>query len=329
MLLLALALAGPLRAGAADERRVFTDGLLAVVATALITVRDVTAATQTGEDQLAQRLQGAGFVGDQQMAAAKDEVLKYRVAAARELIRRQVAYAEFLRRGYQLPAAVLDEELASRVNRVATGDDGRFRQWLHERGTTMAEYRDELQKDVATAMLIQREVDSHVLIAPRDMAAYYAAHQASFGLPTSYELQLLELKSAGLDAAALQLKVDAVNQALQGGLDFTSAVQQFSDGAGKATGGALPATAETELNDAFRAALAGLREGQHSQPFQAGKSTCWLYVRKLTPGRLRPFAEVSAQVRGELLQAEKAKRYERYINELRHKTYVRTVGLEE
>jgi peptidyl-prolyl cis-trans isomerase SurA len=328
-LALALALAGPPRAGAADASRVFTDGLLAVVGTALITVRDVTAATQTGEDQLAQRLQVAGPVGDQQLAAAKDEVLKYRVAVARELIRRQVTYAEFLRRGYQLPAAVLDEELANRTERLAGGDDGRFRQWLRERETTMAEYRDELQKDVAAAMLIQREVDSHVLIAPREMAAYYAAHQARFGLPATYELQLLELKGAGLDATALQLKVDAVNQALQGGLDFTAAVKQFSDGAAKAAGGVLPATAETELNDAFHAALAGLQEGQHSQPFQAGKSTCWLYVRQLTPGRLRPFAEVSGQVRGELLQAEKNRRYERYINELRHKTYVRTVGLEE
>ncbi len=164
------------------------------------------------------------------------------------------------------------------------------------------------------------EVDSQVKVTREEMKAYYAANAANYTAPDELRVSHIVVKAQD---EALDLK-----KRLNQGEDFATLARKVSlDLSTRYKGGDLGYIKKGQTLPQFEKVLLTLKVGGISQPFATPFGYHIIMLVDRASGAFLSFEDAKEQVREELLNEKKRKRYEEFVASLRAKAKLRVADV--
>lgn len=194
-------------------------------------------------------------------------------------------------------------------------------------GESIADYREELRRQIISEKLIGLRVSPRVRISSEDVKIGYAQLQREERQQLPYRMQWIVLfvpETASDEAKAERRRLaDKIVSDARGGADFSVLAKTLSDdSATREQGGDLGKARPGELTPAIEEIAYGLDTGEVSKPFAFRGNLAIVRVMERDASRLPPLAkaenEVAAKVYGERLL--KARR--QWLDELKRNVHV-------
>jgi len=301
--------------GSSANADVYTDAVIAIVGDTAITLYDVMRETYIMEQEMQAKLQGETLA---------QEIEELRRQTAHQLVERELIYAEFKRRGYEVPFSVIEERLDSIVLRQSGGNREAFRKRLEERQQPLAQLRQQLRKVTAVEMFVDEFVRRQVHVSPAEVARFYAENQAQFQQPAQFQLQMILLAKNGRYAGKLAATAAEIRAKAAAGTAFSELMLAYSEDAAAAAGGELGWICEDTGSSEFLAAVSDLQPGAVAAPLELDGDQVLLHlVNRQAGGKVALSGEVAAQIEAHLRSQREQQTYARLVEQLKHKTFVR------
>ncbi len=301
----------------------YVDGIVAIANDEVITIYDVASITAEAEKKLIASYSPEERANKETENKIHDEIRKIREKAANDLIDEKVIYAEFLERGYQIPKEMVEKRIDSMVASQAGGDWQQFEEMLKSTSTTLAEFRERMERRLAVELLLNQVIDRKLaVISPEQIEIYYNQNRASFAKESRIKLQLIQLPGS-MKSSRVSDAVNEVMQSLKRGADFKDLARGYSKDRSSKEGGELGWSNQNHVRAEFLNAFKKLQKGAVSEPFELLDNTYILRIADINSGTFIPLKEASERIRRMIYDKEKTDRYKTYIKKLRDQTYIK------
>lgn len=284
---------------------VLLDSYSAIVNGKVITVGDVLAALRPAQERLAARYAGREL----------EQKLAEEFNAARDaLVESELILVDFEMQGGSLPDRAIEDHVNSVIHDRFGNDRAAFLKALAAERLTFGEWRQQMKDQLIVQIRRQQEVGAKILITPLDLQTAYAARRdTDFARPERVRLRTLALPAAA-DGPVDPVQLERVRT---GQVPFDA--DAFAGAVFQDAGDFLDVSS---LNEATRAALAGLQPGDVSPPIEIAGTAYLLQLVERQPARIVPFDEAAPEVRRDLRRAEFERLNRIWINSLRAKYHV-------
>jgi len=288
------------------------DGLAAVVNDQVITFSQVRELVGSKERTVRETLKGEAL-------AAK--VKELRLQAINDLIDRQLIIQEFKKNKFQIPDHYVDDRIATITREEFGGDRTAFVRTLAAQGYTLEKFRQfETDKMIVQAMRGQA-VKGEPTISETKIAAAYEEQRAKFTSEDQVHLRLISIRKT--DDGSKRKMIDEIRSKVVGGADFQDLAQLYSEDSTQEAGGDWGWINRKTLNETLSNAAFSLEPGKVSQVLDFANSYYLLLVEARKKAGTKPLSEVHEEVEKQLVQEERQRRQQAWIEKLRKKAYVR------
>jgi parvulin-like peptidyl-prolyl isomerase len=293
----------------------YIDGILALINDEVITVYDVASRNLVAEREILSRFNGAALKDP----AARERIQKLITESRRDvvthLINEKLIYAEYTAKGYQLPGGLVDKRIDDLVRQQHQGDWQALDEWLVMTETTMNEFRDSIERNLAGDVMLNQAVYRKIRVTDSAIERYYNDHLADYTKAAKLRLQLISVRN--------ESKIDYVMKELQDGTDFGELAKQYSAHGSSTKGGDLGMMAAGDMAPLFRQAFKSLSVGSISKPFEHSGKFVVLRVAEIEGAEIRPLAEVDEKIRGGLRSRQRKILRQQYVDGLRSQNYIK------
>jgi peptidyl-prolyl cis-trans isomerase SurA len=242
--------------------------------------------------------------------------------------------AEVLEAGIRIGPEEIDRyiEQVKKSNRLSDDD---LKLALKREGQSLESYRATVKSELEKSEIIDRQVRRRVNITDDDVERYYKLNQKNYQSKARARIRhiLLGLSdNAAPDRVHSTMeKAQEIYRRIQAGEDFASLASEFSDGAGRATGGDIGWVVRGTL-------IAGLEEvafeklavGQVSEPF---RTTMGIHIVKLDAREASttlPLKTVAPKIKDELVNKALEERFARWLKtdmRRKHRVDIKIAGV--
>lgn len=208
--------------------------------------------------------------GQLDMADA-EAVTRYRAEVLETLVEAKVLLAKAKTEGIRATRDEVDQSVDGMVSDVRSRfpSQEEFEAQLAREGTSESElrasYRDRVEEQLVVRQLVDRRVRSRVQVDEREVRRYWDENQADIPeLPAQLDLSLILVSLSAesvVDSAAVQ-RAQIVRERAEGGEDFATLAQVFSEGPTASRGGLLGWFAPGDLDPRLATAVKGLGAGE-------------------------------------------------------------------
>lgn len=217
--------------------------------------------------------------------------------------------------------AELDEAVDATRNRMGLPTEEAFLKALQGAGMTMEDFRNRTARSIRVNSVIQREVQSKIVVDDEWLQRAYRERQEEFRVPARVKVQEIVISAEKLSGESARKVAESMRVALAGGEAMADVVARL--GGGDVTGPVdLGWVEKGELAPALEAAVAGLIAGAVSSPVEARGGLHLLQVVERAESTIRPFSEIKE----ELGAREQKRRFEEamrtYLSDLEQKAYL-------
>lgn len=205
------------------------------------------------------------------------------------LIETQIIRDAFKKAGLQVTQDDINQAIAE-----SFGSMEAFQQRAAQAGINPDEFTKEV---LEPRIMLEKLATKDVKYTDADVREYYAKHKEEYDVSQKVSFRLIAVPD--------KATADKVVAALKGGADFAAVVKQYSTDPGtRETGGLVPPTDPKTLRPPLGDILSSLKEGQYSQPTQAGSE--WLVVKleKQQPAEKRTYEQVKTEVLRDFLRSK-------------------------
>jgi peptidyl-prolyl cis-trans isomerase SurA len=219
-------------------------------------------------------------VGDQPQQASAEQADIARL----NILDQMIDYEILQQRAAKLNLAATDEDVNAKLTEVkARYTQEEFDKHLKDQGVSLDDYKRELRRNLTSAKLLNKEIESKINITDAEISSYYASHKADFNLPEPrYNVaQIVVTTTASPQAASANLqdnkasnevdakkKIQALSSKLESGEDFANLAMNFSEDPNTASnGGDMGFVFESQLreNPEVYDAIGKLKPGQFTE----------------------------------------------------------------
>jgi parvulin-like peptidyl-prolyl isomerase len=184
----------------------------------------------------------------------------------------------------------------------------------------LEDYRKQVSREIERALLINREIGSRVNVTPQDIERYHKEHAGDFSQAEQVRVRHIFVPlppGAGpADEQEVMKQVEEIRKRAQGGEDFATLADTYSQGPGAGQGGDLGYFKKGQMTKEIEDVAFALKPGEISQPFQAGAGVHLLKVEEhTTPGQQELDEETKEQIKRKLYNDALRQRYERWFQE--------------
>jgi len=303
---------------AAQQRDRLVDGIAAVVNSNVITYGQVRELLMFRERSLAEVYQGEEL---------RQKMIESQQAALKDLIDRQLIIDHFKSEGFQIPDYVIEDRLQTLIREEFGGDRRAFAQTLRAQGYSMARFREIERDKIIVQAMRQRAVRSDFVISPDKVDAYYRKNIAEFSTPPEVKLSMIVLRPEfdGSDNPVESKRAMAreIRAKLAEGADFGGMAQMYSDDTTADFGGDWGWIDTKTLTESLSKVAFSLAPGKLSDVIQVGDTFYILKVEAKKPAVVTPLAEVRDEITRKLIEEERIRLQDRWIDTLREKAYVK------
>ncbi len=195
-------------------------------------------------------------------------------------------------------------------------------QLLQERGTNLAEYRENLKERMVTDWLIQQSVYSKIALLTSEIEDYYKANQDQFSVPARVSLAEIVFLKEGTPADQLWSRAEEAYQKLQSGMPFEDAAREYSGGPTASKGGTIGDFPEGALDQRVEEKVFGLEEGQHTGIIETDYGLAIFKVVSRQPRTVQPLEEVTGQIRRQLYQQKAQPELKTFLEDLIEQSFI-------
>ncbi len=202
--------------------------------------------------------------------------------------------------------------------------DQQLRDGLQKDGMTMDDYREEVKNKILRARLVNRQVKSKIVITEEDIRAVYEKERAAYGADTYVRLrQIVVVPVEGRLQA--QQKMEAILLKLDEGAAFADVAREFSDGPTAADGGLLGEFKADDLSGPIRAALKGLKSGDHTSIMETDRGLQLFYVDDIKLVAGKSLEEAAPEIEGKLYDQIVNRKFANWLSELRERSHIKII----
>lgn len=291
------------------------DRIVAVVNDEIILLSELARNAAPYEERAAQEAGDA--IG---RALARKEVRK---KVLDEMIANKLVEEQAEELGITVTEREIENEIA-RLKRENGLDDAEFGRQMRAQGFTEATLRDYLRKSKLRQKVIEVRVQPRVVVSDAEVRAYY---EENFKNDDEVHVRMI---SKRIPQAAAEAEVKRVREAIEklraevttGGKDFAAVAKRESEGPNPAAGGDLGWFRRGEVAPEIEQAAFALAVNEVSKPIELGGAFHIIQVVERRSAPAKPFEEVKDKIRGALFSRFGEREYERWIAELRAKSFV-------
>lgn len=255
----------------------------------------------------------------------EQEVAKLYHSIVERLVDEALIYQEFLAMEATVPSELVQERINEMIESRAGGSREAYEDMLRERGMSMTELEERIEKNLAVELMSNQFVRRNINVTPEAIREFYKENKSKFETPYRIRLEVIFFNATKNSDTEMKEKIELVNSGLKEGKTFSELARMYSEDEYSASrdgnlgwfnGG--PSRAD------FAEAIKGLGEGQVSKPLE---KTEGVYILRLAEVQQEKLVELDATVRKKierLLRRQKEEqKYSEYIAKLRKKHFVR------
>jgi peptidyl-prolyl cis-trans isomerase SurA len=223
-----------------------------------------------------------------------------------------------------VPESFVDNQIADELTDQFDNDRSKFLAYLRARGTTMREYRKEVEEDIIYNYMMHQQHKSQSIVSPIRIEQYYKENKDRFYQDDSVHLRLIQLSRAqGENDGELKGQADAILLRLRSGEKFEDLAKEYSSDSRRAKGGDWGWMKRSDLKPEFSEPLFAVKKGECSDPVLLPEGCFLLYAEDRKYAGIQPLDEVRDQIERILVQ-EMGREYEdRWLERLRRNGYVK------
>jgi len=300
------------RAGSAQE---VLDGVAAVVNGDVITFSQVRELVGAREKSLRDTYRGEELVA---------KVKEVRLAALNDLIDRQLIIQEFKKNKLQIPDYVVDDQIQSIIRTDFGGDRNAFHRTLEAQGYTLARFKEIENEKIIVQAMRQKFVKVNTVVPPKQIDEAYAHDREAFSTPEQVKLRMIVLKKDSGDPEAKKKMAEEIRTKVKGGAEFDKLAQMYSEDSTQDSGGDWGWVDRHTLNEDLSKTAFALKAGQVSDVLEVGNNYYLLYVEARKNASVKPLEEVRGDIEKKLLQDERTKAQQKWVEGLRKKAFIKT-----
>ncbi len=219
-------------------------------------------------------------------------------------------------------AGVMDALAEDQFERVCeqVGSRLRLQHLLSQSSVTVKEFKRRQAENLLINKLLLDEVYATVHVSPAQIRRYYREHRDEFTVPRTIVYRQMFFPVVGSEELApVRRKAAAVRRQILQGAEFARLADEHSADADRYPGGLHEVAVPEQQGDWVPPAVEGLEPGQLSEVRRVSGGLAIVRLEEIRPAHVLPFEQVQSGIREELLQAEKAEAYNRYVARLRER----------
>lgn len=291
------------------------DGMAAVVNQDVITFSQVRELVGPAERSARDTLRGQELI---------ERIKEIRTRAINDLIDRQLIIQEFKKNKFNIPDHFVEDRIQTIVREEFGGDRSAFLRTLSAQGYTLDRFRQlETEKLIVQAMRSQM-VKQDVIIPEEKVRQFYQKHREEFEIEEEIKLRMITIrKPDGAGADQRKAFIQEIRAKILEGAEFGALAKMYSEDSNQENEGDWGWINRRTLNMSLTKEAFRLKAGQVSDVIELGNSYYLLYVEAKKNGGVKPLAEVREEIEKRLIQQERQRRHEEWIQKLRKKAYIK------
>ncbi len=318
----AIAVAVAMAAPAPAQQSEVIDGIAAVVNGDVITYSQVRELIGARETALRRSYQGPEL---------ENKVKEMRLAALKDLVDRQLILQEFKKKekdGASIPSYMVDDSVAKTIREQFGGDRSLFVRTLKSQGYTVTKFKQIERDKIVVMAMRQSYVKDDFAISPLQIQAYYDKHKPEYSTPEKVKLRMIVLREGessdtGLPGGKKEMAKE-IRTKLTSGAEFGRMAQMYSeDPTSQAAEGDWGWIDNKTLSEELTTRAFALRAGEISDVVEVGGSYYIMMVEARQNAAVKPIGEVRDEIEQNLIQTEKMKEMQRWLDTLRQNAYIK------
>jgi len=295
----------------------FANGIAAIAEDKIITVDDVRREVTPLIPQL-QREARNETEFNQKLEALQDNAIQ-------NLIDRVLIIKDFQKDDKKhVPESFVDNQINDELTDQFDNDRSKFLAYLRARGTTMREYRKEVEEDIIYNYMMHQQHKSQTIVSPIRIEQYYKENKDRFYQDDSVHLRLIQLSRAGGETdGELRGQADAILLRLRSGEKFEDLAKEYSSDSRRAKGGDWGWMKRSDLKPEFSEPLFAVKRGECSEPVVLPEGCFLLFAEDRKYAGIQPLDEVRDQIERILVQQMGREYEDRWLERLRRNGYVK------
>jgi peptidyl-prolyl cis-trans isomerase SurA len=299
-------------AAPAEEPKVI-NGVAAVVNDDVVTYSQVRELTGALEESL-----HANFSG----AALTERVKEVRLRAVNDLIDRQLILQEFKKVKGQIPPHAIDDRVNTIIREEFGGDKSAFLRTIAAQGFTMDRIRTMEEEKIIVQAMRAREVKNEPILPPGAVESYYRQHVQEWTANDEVKLRLIKV-NPGSEPEKKRKMIQEIRERLVRGADFAGIAQVYSEDSTQDKGGDWGWVKRGDLNPEMEQAVFRLPVGKVSDVIQLNQSYYLMLAEQKKGGISKPLKDVRTEIENKLLQIERQKDQQEWLQRLRKKAFIK------
>ncbi len=302
------------------------DGVAAVVNDKVITFSQVRKEVDPIEAQYRDLFAGVELV---------DKVKEARLNSLKSLIERELIIQEFNTKGFFIPENIIEERVRKITSEQYEGDRRALVRTLQAQGISVSNFKDQLRNQIIVQAMRTRNVASAVIVSPYQIEQYYQDNVRQFVRPDEVKLREIFMRKSfskekrmGRDGKEEEydpqrLVMEDILQKIKAGSDFASLAKGYSEGLQQKEGGSRGWVTGSGLRPELSSVSFKLRPGQNSGIIETSDGFHIVLVEDLRKATVIPMAEVRERIESTLLQQEKERLQQEWLDGLRSKAFIK------
>ena len=223
-----------------------------------------------------------------------------------------------------VPVSFVDNQIADQLNEQFDNDRSKFLAYLRARGTTMRDYRKEVEEDIIYNYMLHQQHKSQSIVSPVRIEQYYKENKDRFYQDDSVHLRLIQLsRAATATDGDLRGQADAILLRVRSGEKFEDLAKEYSSDSRRAKGGDWGWMKRSDLKPEFSEPLFAVKKGECSNPVILPEGCFLLYCEDRKYAGIQPLDEVRDQIERILVQQMGRDFEDRWLERLRRNGYVK------
>lgn len=322
ILLGGLLLGGAVQTVSAQQAEV-VDGVAAIVNNDVITISQVRELIGARERAMREGYNGPDLA---------DKIKEMRLGALKDLVDRQLIIQEFRsmqEKGANIPDYVVDDRVQTIIREEFGGDRAAFIRTLQAQGYTLTRFKEIEKEKIIVQAMRQAKVTDNFVVSPKQIQDFYDKNKSAYSVPEQVKLRMIVLREGADDVIGANKRQTAeeIREKIVGGAEFERMAQMYSeDEATSDLGGDWGWVEQNTLNEQLTKTAFSLKAGETSKVLQIGDSYYILFVEARKNASVKPMAEVREEIERNLIQQERMKAQQRWIDTLRRKAYIKLMS---
>ncbi|HEY5741820.1 MAG TPA: peptidylprolyl isomerase [Terrimicrobiaceae bacterium] len=301
------------------------DGIAAVVNNEVVTISQVRELVGARERSLREIYNGAEL---------ENKIKEMRLSAIKDLIDRQLILQEFKKlqeKGATIPDYIVDDRVQAIIRQEFGGDRAAFVRTLQAQGYTLTRFKEIEREKIIVQAMRQSKVDNNFVISPTQIQAYYNKNREAYATPEQIKLRMIVIREgSGGDVPDVGSKKDLaeeIRQKVAKGAEFDRMAQMYSeDESTQQVGGDWGWIERNTLNEKLTNVAFSLRAGEVSPVIFIDNTYYIVMVEARRNAAVKPIGDVREEIEKNLIQQERTKAQQRWIDTLRQKAYIKILS---